>query len=462
MKIGIVGWGIEGQSAYRYFGPEHNYLIVNESPRDDFPPISDKVQVNFIKEERPLGLTGGGRDLRYLNGLDDCDKVIYSVTSYYNLVSFFGDDKNFWNKAQTAQHIFFETCKSRNIIGVTGTKGKGTTCTLIYQMLQAAGKKVFIGGNIGTSVLDFVRDVQPDDWVVLELSNFQLRHFPYSPHISVCLMVVPEHLDWHESYEDYVSAKQNICRHQVPGDITIFNTLSDGSKQLASVSPATTKISYEVPAVGVTPTSKNGAYVENETIYFANTPVCKVSEVALLGRFNLENICAAISAVWHVTDGDVEAIKKVISSFGGLEHRLEFVRGFNGVKYFNDSFASSLHATKAAILSIPGSKIIIVGGFDRMLEFDHFIDFLKSHSGNVKSLLLIGASQRRLAEALTKSGFNNFVSSNAKDVKSVLADAQKLAEQGDSIVFSPGFASFDMFKDFVDRGMKFKQAVNEL
>jgi UDP-N-acetylmuramoylalanine--D-glutamate ligase len=459
MKIGIVGWGIEGQSAYRYFGPEYHYLIVNEHPRDDFPPVSDKVQVNFIKDERQPGLTGGVRDLRYLNGLDDCDKIIYSVTSYNNLVSFFGDDKNFWNKTQTVQHIFFETCKSRNVIGVTGTKGKGTTCTLIHHMLQAAGKEVFMGGNIGNSVLDFVRDVQPSDWVVLELSNFQLRHFPYSPHIAVCLMVVPEHLEWHESYQDYIKSKQNICQHQVSGDITVFNALSDGSRQLASVSPATMKIGYEVPAVGVTPGHKEGAHVDNETIYFGDAPVCKVGEVSLLGRHNLENICAAISAVWSIVDGNVEVIKKVITSFSGLEHRLEFVRELAGVKYYDDSFGTTPETAIVALKSLPQPKVMILGGYDKGLPFDSMADEIVKN--NVRHAILIGDIAPAIETLLKDRGFTA-ITDGPKDMPAIINEAKRVAQAGDVVLLSTGCASFGLFKDYKDRGEQFKKAVQSL
>jgi UDP-N-acetylmuramoylalanine--D-glutamate ligase len=459
MKIGIVGWGIEGQSVYRYFGPEHDYLIVNEHPRDDFPPVSDKVQIEFIKEERKPGLTGGVKDLRYLNNIDNCDKIVYSVTSYNNLVSFFGDDKNFWNKAQTVQHIFFETCKSRNVIGVTGTKGKGTTCTLIYKMLQTAGKKVFLGGNIGKSVLDFVNDVQPTDWVVLELSNFQLRHFPYSPHIAVSLMVVPEHLEWHESYQDYIASKQNLCRHQSPNDITVFNLLSEGSRQLASVSPATTKISFEVPALGVESKNKTGVYVSGETIFFANTPVCKVNEVALLGRFNLENICAAIGATWGAVDGNVEVIKKVITSFHGLEHRLELVRELDGVKYYDDSFGTTPETASVAIKAFSQPKVMILGGYDKGLPFDAMADEVVK--GNVSHAILIGDTAPAIKTLLSDRGFTA-ITDGLKDITAIATEAKRVAQPGDVVLLSTGCASFGLFKNYKDRGEQFKKAVLEL
>jgi UDP-N-acetylmuramoylalanine--D-glutamate ligase len=237
MKIGIVGWGVEGQSAYRYLGPEHEYLIVNEEPRNDFPAQSGKIKTQFITTERTPGLTGNVADLSYLDGVEACDKVIYTGPAAKNLEKKFGHDKSFWNKATTIQHIFFEEVKTKNIIGVTGTKGKGTTSTLIYEMLKAAGKKVFLGGNIGVPVLDFLADIQPDDWVVLELSNFQLYNLTYSPHIAVCLMLTEEHMEWHSGMEDYVEAKANLFRHQKKEDIAIYFEDNDYSKRIAGYSP---------------------------------------------------------------------------------------------------------------------------------------------------------------------------------------------------------------------------------
>src|SRR3989344_1092673 len=193
MKIGLVGWGIETQSAYRHFGPDHDYLIVNEEPRDDFPAESDKIKLQFLSAKKPFGITSNVMDLSYLDGLEKCDIIIYSVTSVKNLERRFGQDKDFWQKANTVWHIFFQEVKTKNLIGVTGTKGKGTTSTLIYEMLKAAGEPVHLAGNIGTSVLDILDSVKEGDWVVLEMTNYQLYNFPYSPHIAVALMITKEH-----------------------------------------------------------------------------------------------------------------------------------------------------------------------------------------------------------------------------------------------------------------------------
>jgi UDP-N-acetylmuramoylalanine--D-glutamate ligase len=330
VKIGIVGWGVEGKSVYEYFGPDNEYLIVNEQPLPDFPEESDKIKIQHLSGEKPPGITGNVNDLSYLGGIENCDKIVYTPTSRKNLEEKFKDDANFWDKATTALHIFYETVKTKNIIGITGTKGKGTTSTLTYQMLQAAGKRAYLGGNIGRSVLDFVRDVQEDDWVVLELSNFQLYKLPYSPRLAVCLMIVPEHLDWHPDFEDYIEAKSNIFSHQKVEDIAIYFDGNETSRQLAYRSNGVKIPYYLTPGARI---REGGKIVISEP----EIEIMDKGEVKLLGEHNLQNICAATTAVWQVIQ-DLDAIKKVLASFNGLEHRLEFVRELSGVKYYDDSF----------------------------------------------------------------------------------------------------------------------------
>ena len=291
MRIGIVGWGLEGQSAYRFFGPDHSYLIVNEEPRDDFPDETEKIKLQFLPGRRQPGLTGNVEDLSYLDGIEACDKIIYSVTNAKNLEKKFGNDAGFWAKATTTQHIFFETVKTKKIVGVTGTKGKGTTSTLIAGMLKASGQNVFLGGNIGVPVLDFVHAVKPEDWVVLELSNFQLYNLTYSPHIAVCLMIVPEHMDWHPNMADYTSAKANMFRHQNPEDIAIYFAENKYSTEAAGNSPGHKIPYYKKPGALV---RADGKIVIGEQ----EVEIINKSEVKLLGDHNLQNICAAVTAAW--------------------------------------------------------------------------------------------------------------------------------------------------------------------
>jgi UDP-N-acetylmuramoylalanine--D-glutamate ligase len=449
MKIAIVGWGVEGRSVFNYFGPEHQYLIVNEHPRDDFPPVSEQVKVQFLGSEKPAGITGNVPDLSYLDGIETCDKIVYTPTSLKNLEKKYADKVEFWQKTTTALHIFFENSPSKNLIGITGTKGKGTTSTLIYKMLKTAGKTAHLGGNIGISVLDLLPKVKSDDWVVIELSNFQLYRFPYSPHIAVCLMVVPEHLDWHPTFEDYTQAKANIFKHQTKEDIAIYLPFNQISQRLAMQSHGH-KIPYFM---------QPGAYVDqNRKIMIDNQEIADKSEIKLMGEHNLQNICAALTAVWQVVK-DKGAVNEVLASFSGLEHRLEFVREVNGVKYFNDSFGTTPETATVAVQAFKEPKILILGGSDKGASFDELAKIVAG--SNVKQAIVIGQIADKISAALKKAGYDKIVT-GPKTMPEIIGKTKELAKPGDVVLLSAATASFDMFKDYKDRGTQFKTAVRAL
>lgn len=457
MRIGIVGWGLEAQSAYRHFGPEHDYLIVNESALDNFPQESDKVRIRFIDNPAPVGIGGQVADLSYLEGIDKCDKIVYQPTSYFNLQKAFGDDKVFWSKATTAYDIFFENTPTKNIIGITGTKGKGTTSTLIYQMLKAAGETVHLGGNIGVPILDILPDLKPDDWLVWELANFQLKPASYSPHIAVCLMIVPEHMDWHPDMEDYVEAKGNLFRHQKADDIAIYFEDNDYSKQIAGYSPGN-KIPYFY---------KPGAFVraDRKIVTGQNeTEIISLADIKLLGEHNNQNICAAVTAVWfslsEVEDQiKVKAARQVLSNFTGLEHRLEFVRELDGIKYYDDSFGTTPETLAVAIKSFPQPVVLIAGGHDKGGDYEKMAQDI-THD-RVKHVIAIGMIGERIAAALKSHGYDR-VTTGLTNMTAIVQEARKKAEPGDVVLLSAGTSSFGMFKDYKDRGNQFKSAVNSL
>jgi UDP-N-acetylmuramoylalanine--D-glutamate ligase len=458
MRIGIVGWGVEGQSAFNYFGPEHEYLIVNEHPpHDELPAESDKIKIQYLKSDKPAGITGNVTDLSYLDDLEQCDRIIYSPTARKNLEKKFGVNQEFWAKATTERHIFFETVKTKNIIGVTGTKGKGTTSTLIFQMLQAAGKRSYLGGNIGRSVLDFVKDVSPDDWVVLELSNFQLYKFPYSPRIAVCLMITPEHLDWHPNLEDYIEAKANIFTHQKAEDTAIYFDANEYSRQLAYRSAGVKIPFFQTPGARV---REDGKIVITES----DAEIIHKDEIKLLGEHNLQNVCAAITAVWFGlkdTEDHVktEAIRQVLTTFTGLEHRLEFVRELEGVMYYDDTFSTNPSTTIVALNSFKQPKVIVLGGIDKGLSFEEMTsEVVKS---NVRHAIVIGTVAEKIARLLRDKGFNS-ITTDLKTMQEIVKKAKEVAQPGDIVLLSPGSSSFDMFENYKVRGEQFKQAVQEL
>lgn len=451
MRIAIVGWGLEGQSAFKYFGPDHDYLIVNEHPRDDFPARSGKLRVQYLESEKPAGVTGNATDLSYLDGIEACEKIFYTPTSVFNLRQKFGDDKAFWSKTTTAQKVFFDEVKSKNVIGVTGSKGKGTTSTLITKMLEAAGKPVHLGGNIGKSVLDMLPDIKAGDWVVLELSNFQLYDFAYSPHIAVCLMIIEEHMDWHKDIDEYVEAKSNIFRHQTKDDIAIYFSGNEYSSKIAAYSPGTKIAFYKKP----------GSFVRDDGMVVIGedeTEIISKDNVKLLGEHNLQNVCAAVTAVWQVTQ-DVGAIKSVISNFSGLEHRLEFVRDVGEVKYYDDSFGTTPATAIVAMKALPQPKIMILGGSDKGAVFEELAEEVTKN--NVKHAILIGKTADKISKALRDKAFTN-ITYGLSTMPEIIATAHKLAQPGDVVLLSTASASFGLFKDYKDRGNQFKNAVSKL
>jgi len=431
MKIAIIGYGLQGASSYKYWRGGNSITICDQNEIKD-PPRDVELRI--------------GED--HLKNLNHFDLIVRSPSVHpRDIISANGEQIK--DKITTNTNEFFKVCPSKNIIGVTGTKGKGTTSTLIARMLEASGKKVHLGGNIGTPPLEMLEaGIAKDDWVVLELANFQLIDLKYSPRIAVCLMVVPEHLDWHEDMEEYVNAKSQLFAHQADTDIAIYYSKNEISKDIASSGEGVKIPYFENP----------GANINNELVVINGQTICKTDEVKLLGRHNLQNICAAVTATWQI-DQNTEAIKQVTTSFSGLEHRLELVRELNGVKYYDDSFATTPESAIVAIEAFKDPKVIILGGSDKGAEY---IKLAKTVAGgNVKHAVLIGDTAKSIEQALKNEGFSDYYF-GSKDMNEIVELCKEKSSPGDVVLLSTGCASFGIFKDYKDRGEKFKKAVQEL
>lgn len=439
MKIAIVGFATEGVVSAAYFAAQGHSVTVCDQNTAVVVPKAYETQL------------GDG----YLANLDRFDVVVRSAG--INPSVLLGVNPNIESKITTAVDEFLRVCPTKNVIGITGTKGKGTTSTLTAKMLEAAGKTVWLGGNIGCSPLEFIGEIKPDDWVVLELSSFQLCDVRHSPHIAVCLMVVPEHLNWHADMAEYTAAKSRLFLQQNRDDVAIYFAESEVSTEIVFRSHGQKIPYFQTP----------GAFVDNGTITISGAEICTTSELKLLGKHNWQNACAATTAVWQALQptipGEINtvktAIRDVLTSFSGLPNRLEFVREREGVRYYNDSFASTPDAALAAIEAIPGKKVLVMGGFDRGLPLEHVPAVLSEHISDLHTVLLIGASAVRLQEVCRKAGFTNCQIIDAKNMTDIVAAIQQSVQSGDSVVFSPGFASFDMFKNFEERGNLFREAV---
>jgi len=346
---------------------------------------------------------------------------------------------------------FFEVCPSK-IIAVTGSDGKTTTTTVISEILKEEGYTVHIGGNIGKPVMARVNDMKAEDIVVLELSSFQLMTMKKSPNIAVITNIAPNHLDIHRGMEEYIEAKRNIIRHQKEGDRLVVNYSNDITRDFVSAGKR----------VGFTRFEKtdSGAYLIDDEIVMVEdskyTSIMKTSDIKIPGAHNVENYMAAICAVWGMVKP--QSIVNVARRFGGVEHRCEFVRECRGVKYYNDSIASSPTRTIAGLRSFNQKIILIAGGYDKHIPFD---ELGVEIANRVKILILCGDTSDKIRDAVlaADSGFPIIM---CEDLQHAVLKASVLAQNGDIVSMSPACASFDKFKNFEERGNIFKELVNTL
>lgn len=349
--------------------------------------------------------------------------------------------------------VFFEVCPS-HIIAVTGSDGKTTTTTLIHKMMTDAGYKTWLGGNIGNPLLTDTEKMKENDWVILELSSFQLHTMRKSPEIAVITNISPNHLDMHKDYKEYIDAKKNIMLYQNEGDTLIVNADNQVTADIGKSASGAVKYF-----------SRNGmadVYLDGNIIKRGIVEILNIKDIKIPGMHNVENYMAAIAAVSGLVSKDV--IVNVAKTFGGVEHRIELVRTLDGVKYYNSSIDSSPNRTINTLRVFPNKVIMIAGGKDKGIPYDEIGPALAEH---VKVLILIGATSDKIQEALdaeiNKTG-------NGKDIEVIRATsyedavntARSKAHDGDVVLLSPASTSFDMFRNFEERGNLFKKMVNEL
>ena len=346
---------------------------------------------------------------------------------------------------------FFRVCPCP-IIAVTGSDGKTTTTTLISELLKQAGRRVWLGGNIGAPLLPLAEQMEPDDLAVVELSSFQLMDFPLSAHIAVITNLAPNHLDVHRDMAEYVDAKRNIYRHQGPGDTLILNLDNALTHAMRGEAPGEC---LEFSRLG---RPEKGVYLRDGVIRDAENGevLLEQADILLPGLHNVENYMAAICAVRGlVSPAD---IRQVARTFGGVEHRIELVRIKDGVRYYNDSIASSPSRTIAGLRSFSEKVILIAGGYDKHIPYDVLGPEICEH---VKLLVLNGATAPKIREAVLACPDPPEII-EAGDLAAAVHAAADRAEDGDVVLLSPASAAFDQFKNFMVRGSFFKELVRRL
>ena len=426
MRIAIAGYGIEGRANYDYWNTPDNELVIvdeREVPADELPLDANTMTGEGVFEK-----------------LEGFDMVVRTASLAPRRIN---TDGKIWS----GTNEFFAKCAEQDIpvIGVTGTKGKGTTSSLITSILRAAGKTVHLVGNIGQPALEVVSSIQPDDIVVYELSSFQLWDLEVSPTVAVVLMIEPDHLDVHTDFDEYVTAKSQIAVNQLTTDRVVYNATDEYAIRIAQLSPGQ-RLPYP---------SDYTAHVRGDYFYYGDTELCAIDQLQLVGEHNIQNACAAITAAWSwVQDGAI--IAEGLRGFDGLPHRLKFVREVNGVRYYDDSIATTPGSAIAALQSFAEPKVIILGGSDKGADYTEVIELCKATGARVVTLGQTGEVIATLCRQYDVSY------ESADSMHDAVHRARQSTSQGGVVILSPASASFGMFKNYVDRGEQFIAAVNEL
>ncbi len=447
--VAILGLGMEGLSTAKFLKDKGAHLVVlDRKGKDEMSP-------SYVKTLDTLGVQWV-LGSQYLDDLTSYDVVIRTPGIPYTHRKL---QEAILHGVSVTSHtkLFFDLCPGE-IIGVTGTKGKGTTASLIYEMLRSSGKDVFLGGNIGTPPLDFLPQLTKDSIVVLELSSFQLQDMDKSPHIAVMLMVTSEHLDYHKDIDEYINAKRNLLRHQLPSDIAILNRdypVTNESDILTEGKVLFVSREREVD---------EGCFLRNNAIWTklagSEQKIIDTADILLPGRHNLENVCAAVLAA-SLAGASQKALVSVLRSFKGLVHRLQLVRTVNNVRYYDDSFSTTPETAIAAIQAFKAPEILILGGSSKGSDFTGLGKVIRE-AENIKAIIGIGDEWEEIKSKIKNQRSKILMVEGATSMQQVVQAAAKIASPGDVVLLSPACASFGMFQNYKERGDKFQHEVNLL
>jgi UDP-N-acetylmuramoylalanine--D-glutamate ligase len=347
--------------------------------------------------------------------------------------------------------LLFDECRSP-IVGITGSSGKTTTTTLVGLMLRDDGRRTYVGGNIGVPLINRLDEIGSDSWLVLELSSFQLEALGRGPRVGAILNVTPNHLDRHHTMEAYAEAKLNLLRYQSPTDCAVLGLDDPGAMTLAPRCPGL--VSHFSAANRV----DQGACVEDGEVILRRDNgaerICPTDEIKLLGRHNWLNVLAA-TAVAGAAGACAESIARVATSFTGVEHRLEPIRTLDGTTYYNDSIATTPERTCAALRSFSQPLVLIAGGRSKHLPLDEMANLVAQRC---RALITIGEMSDEIGDAVRATGASLPIEC-ASDLSDAARRARRQAHAGDAVLLSPSGTSFDAFRDFEERGHRFREAV---
>ncbi len=448
-KVAIIGLGVSNLPLIDYlYEKGANVTVFDEKTIDEIPKeIMDKITKYAFKFS--LGIY-------YLEKLSGFDLIFRSPSCLPTIPQLVEEEKR--GAIITSEIELVIKMTPSKVIGVTGSDGKTTTTTLIYEILKHAGYNCFLGGNIGVPLFTKIKDMKPEDIVILELSSFQLMGMGISPNISVITNISPNHLNIHKDYQEYIDSKKNIFKYQYQDDTLVINYDNEVTKHFSE--EAKGKVIYFSSHAKL----EDGFIVDNDIIKECEAGLRKhiinVKNIKLRGMHNFENICAALAATKTLVDSEIAT--QAIENFKGVEHRLELVKEIDGVKWYNDSVSSSPTRTIAGLNSYDEQIVLIAGGYDKNLDYT---PIAKPIIEKVKTLILIGQTSGKIFEAVKQELENQNKKLNiymCNSLEEAVLTAKKSAKQGQIVLFSPASASFDMFKNFADRGEKFKNLVKQI
>ena len=448
-RVAIIGLGVSNVPLIEYL-----YNLGSKITLFDNKPI-DKLDKNILDKmyEYKLKFSFGENYLSKLNGFDI---IFRSPSCRPDLPEIKREIKR--GAILTSEiEMVLELCPGTTI-GVTGSDGKTTTTSLIYEILKEQELNCYLGGNIGMPLFTKISQMKPEDYVVLELSSFQLMTMNVSPNIAIITNITPNHLDIHKSYQEYIEAKENIFKYQNENDLLILNYDNEITKELSK--KANSKIIFFSRKEKL----ENGVVLDNNIVKVCENGlrrhIVNMNNSNLRGVHNGENACAAIAATSNLAN--VETQSKAIYKFKGVNHRLEFVKEIDNVKWFNDSIASSPTRTIAGLNSFNENIVLIAGGYDKHLDYN---SLAKPIINKVSNLILLGQTSNKIYDAVNielKKSDNKINMYKVETLEDAITKAKEVSKKGDIVLFSPASASFDMFKNFEERGNKFKQIVNKL
>ncbi len=432
-KVLILGFGREGKSTYNFIRNhlKNQKLYIADMQED----LLDKNE--FLKKDSNIECICGNN---YLNGLEDYDIIIKTPgIAFVNM-----DITKFKDKIKSQLDLFLEFSDNKTI-GITGTKGKSTTSSLIYSVLKNQNKNVLLLGNIGNPIFDYIDEINEDTYIVIEMSSHQLEFTKNSPNISIITNLFPEHLDHYNSYNDYVEAKLNIFKYQNENDYFLYDYDNSELKgRIKDTKPTQYKVSFNEKDSDIK-IENNMVVIKGKEIYDINSPR------NLLGEYNLKNIMFVLGVV-NILNLDMNIAIKTITEFKTLKHRLEFIGQIDGVKYYDNSIATIPVATEEAIKALKDVGTLIIGGMDRGIDYSEFAEFLDKC--DVQNIICMPDTGHKIAKMMKAN--KCIIVSTLEEAVQV---ASKKTEKGKSCLLSPAAASYGFFKNFEEKGDKFKELV---